>query len=140
MRIPATFLRPGIWWASVSVWFVVLFFLSSQSKVPYTQFTFSDKIAHFGYFTLGSTAFYLALQFQNSPPRKTFIAFLTIAFAAAVGWFDEWHQSYTPGRSGLDVADWIADIAGGIFACFVGAFLFQRFQKRAKDVARPPNP
>jgi VanZ family protein len=34
---------------------------------------------------------------------------LILAFFAAS---DEWHQLYTPGRSGADVRDWIADVLG----------------------------
>jgi VanZ family protein len=36
-----------------------------------------------------------------------------------VGGLDEWHQTFTPGRSGGDVWDWLADMTGG----FIGAFI-----------------
>lgn len=132
MRLPSSLFRPGVWWVAVSVWFVTLFILSSQSKIPSTQFTFGDKIVHFAYFAAGSTAFFLALRLNSPPVSLLFAVVLTIAFAALVGWFDEWHQSHTPGRSGNDLFDWIADLAGGVFACFLGAFLFQQIKKRAK--------
>ena len=32
-------------------------------------------------------------------------------FGCAHATFDEWHQSFVPGRSS-DLADWIADVAG----------------------------
>lgn len=39
-----------------------------------------------------------------------------------VGILDEYHQSFTPGRSGNDPYDWLADVVGGM----VGALVFKR--------------
>jgi VanZ family protein len=50
----------------------------------------------------------------TAPWRK--LALITLLAGAAVGWFDEWHQSFTPGRKGLDVYDWMADVLGSLAA------------------------
>ena len=48
---------------------------------------------------------------------------------------DEFHQLYTPDRSGGDPADWTADCAGGVS----GALVIRWFYVRARD-RRPPAP
>ena len=48
--------------------------------------------------------------------------------ALAVGIFDEWHQSTTPGRDGNSVGDVIADVVGGVIGFFLSLRLF-RFAK-----------
>ena len=50
--------------------------------------------------------------------------------AAVIGAFDEVHQVITPGRSGLDVADWVADVTGGLLA--VAALEMFRRMRRAR--------
>ena len=139
MRLFSVPTRPVFWWGCVAIWFATLYVLSSQSALPSPNISFSDKIAHFCYFALGSTAFYLGLRFYKPKMAAIRAAFATVIFAGLVGWFDEWHQTFVPGRSGNDIGDWIADLAGGIFACFVGGFLFHWIQNRAKDGAETPN-
>ena len=139
MRLISLAQRPALWWAGVIIWFGVLYFLSSQSALPNPKFTYSDKVAHFCYFALGSIAFYLGLRLCRPNLSSVRTAFATVIFAGIVGWFDEWHQSFVPGRSGNDIGDWMADLAGGIFACFTGGFLFHWIKNRAKDEATLSN-
>ena len=44
---------------------------------------------------------------------------------AGLGAFDEWHQQFVPRRS-MDLADWIADAAGGAAGVAVAALLRRR--------------
>jgi VanZ family protein len=46
------------------------------------------------------------------------------------GWLDEWHQCFTPGRHGADLADWVADFLGGI----AGALFFRRIHLRFEQM------
>jgi VanZ family protein len=82
-----------------------------------------DKVEHAIYFAVGGMCLALALALRGktahsalltAPWRK--LALITLLAGAAVGWFDEWHQSFTPGRKGLDVYDWMADVLGSLAA------------------------
>lgn len=75
-----------------------------------------DKAAHFVAFAVGGVLLALAFRFAFTWPKTVIFrrAVLILALYAAS---DEWHQTYTPGRSGGDVRDWIADL----FGCAAGA-------------------
>ena len=45
-----------------------------------------------------------------------------VGIISLLGWLDEYHQSFTPGRSGKDILDWLADLTGAT----AGAFVFKR--------------
>ena len=62
-------------------------------------------------------------------------ALLVVLTGAAVGWFDEWHQTFTPGRSGLDVYDWMADVTGSLLAVPLALGIL-RFLKRRQRANR----
>ncbi len=116
---------PWIWLAALAVWFGVLWWLSSR---PLTlpegpEIPHFDKVAHFGYFFGGGgllAAFLFRLRPEN--PRWGRVIVLTAAILATLGAVDEWHQTFTPGRSGGDAGDWLADAAGGL----CGALVFRR--------------
>ena len=114
--LPTWIFKARLWGTAYLFWFAVLFVLSSFSmnKKTVDLPTYSDKVAHFAYFACGSfaLAFWLWLKFPQQ--RKLVAATLVIVAAAAVGLFDEWHQTFTVGRSGLDLGDWIADVCGGV--------------------------
>ena len=79
-----------------------------------------DKAAHFAVFVVGAALLALALRWWTTwPPLR--IAVVTVVAISAYGATDEWHQLYTPGRSGADVGDWIADTLGAIAAAFFHA-------------------
>jgi VanZ family protein len=85
---------------------------------PHVDIVGFDKVEHCTYFCAGGLAlgqaFWLAGKY-----RPVVIGTLVVLVGAAVGWFDEWHQTFTPGRSGLDVYDWIADGTGSVLAAFL---------------------
>jgi VanZ family protein len=51
--------------------------------------------------------------------------------AAVVGLFDEAHQLMTPGRSGMDAGDWLADVLGGTLALIPVAIVAWRRRQQA---------
>ncbi|MFY8215032.1 MAG: VanZ family protein [Chthoniobacterales bacterium] len=76
-------------------------------------FTSADKVAHFGLFFVG--AFILAAAMRRSFHWSPWIIIICVTvLMSALGAVDEWHQLHTPGRSGGDLGDWIADSLGGI--------------------------
>ena len=108
-------------WALVwALWFIVLFILSSLSHPgPQLEIDGIDKVEHAIWFAAGGTCLALALALHGKTPAEALagtswlkLAGLVLLAGALVGWFDEWHQTFTPGRSGLDRYDWYADISG----------------------------
>ena len=121
------FLSSAIFWrVLVFLWFGVLFWLSSQTHLPSpASFEGVDKLEHAIFFSAGGMCFLLSLRLAGHA-RATAVAILaSVLFCGAIGGFDEWHQTYTPGRSGGDVWDWTADLCGG----FIGALLAMGLEK-----------
>lgn len=86
---------------------------SGQSKVTAPNIVGFDKVAHFAVFGLLGT-----LVARNGfVPRFGWLAVLLVS---AFGASDEWHQSFTPGRS-VEVADWMADTLGAALAVTIYA-------------------
>ena len=123
--------NPKFWLGAFLLWFAVLWTLSSfsgqqQFAPPIDHF---DKLAHFGYF-FGGSGLLSAYLFRLRPERPNWKVILSAAIIviALVGWLDEWHQSFTPGRRGNDPYDWLADVLGAA----AGAFAFKRLHRRLK--------
>ncbi|MDZ4287858.1 MAG: VanZ family protein [Prosthecobacter sp.] len=121
------------WWIGVMAWGGVLFMLSANSA-PHTgpEFPFKDKIAHCLYFSAG--AFCFALGLFSRPGVKVLRAVAWgLLFGALCGALDEWHQTFTPGRSGNDPDDWLADITGGLLGGWIAWHFLRRFSRPAGD-------
>ena len=110
------------------IWWGVLFYLSSESDpAPYIPpIRFFDKVQHFGYFFGGGgllSAFLYCLAPEKPHWRRMLL--ITVLVIAVVGTADEFHQSFTPGRSGNDPFDLTADVLGGL----CGSLVFRRLHK-----------
>ena len=106
------------WRLVVIVWSAVLYMLSAQPGIALPGgFPGIDKVEHATYFTLGGMCFLLGVRLAGLAQGKTAAIVLAVLFCSLVGVLDEWHQTFTPGRSGNDVWDWLADTLGG----FLGA-------------------
>ena len=108
--------HPAWWWLALATWGGLLFFLSSQSlpQGPAPQVDHLDKVAHFLYFSGGGfvlTGLLLRHGWSRGTRRLVWVSVLAMA---VLGGLDEWHQTFTPGRSGNDPGDWLADVAGGL--------------------------
>jgi VanZ family protein len=109
------------------VWGITLWCLSASNPVPKNgpDIPHLDKVAHFLYFSAGG-ALLATCGLVLWPVLKRYrgLFFCAVVLIGAVlGRLDEYHQTFTPGRSGNDMGDWAADIlgcgAGGIFVIFV---------------------
>ena len=125
--------RPRLWFTLVAVWFAILFWLSSQAHLhpPGPEFEGRDKILHVGYFALGGILFFAGIRLRKPALGLLAAAFITIAFCSAVGAFDEWHQTFTPNRSGNDPSDWLADTLGGLLGAIGGHWLLRLLPRSA---------
>lgn len=100
-------------WLWPGVLAVAIVVASGQSKVTAPHIVGFDKVTHFFVFGLLAT-----LVARNGfVPRLGWLAVLAVS---AFGATDEWHQSFTPGRS-VEVADWVADTLGATVAVAVYA-------------------
>ena len=117
------------------VWFALLFASSSLSGKPqgWQPFANADKLAHACYFAAGTAAFCQAWQL-GARQRASLgrLILWALMFAGAVGAFDEWHQTFTPHRSGNDLGDWLADLFGGVAGAIASWLMFPAFEERRR--------
>ncbi|QTN31068.1 VanZ family protein [Akkermansiaceae bacterium] len=109
---------PRLWLTGFITWAAALFVLSSFSKTMPEggpEIPHIDKILHFGYFMGGAFTFatWVILRKGLQAPLRQRILLPLLLFAV-IGALDEWHQTFTPGRSGNDPFDWLADILGSL--------------------------
>jgi VanZ family protein len=120
--------HPAPWFSALAFWIGLLWLLSSipgANRGP--EIDHIDKVAHFGYFFGGGLLFagcLLSLS-RKAPDWRKIIGFTVLAMAI-IGFLDEWHQTFTPGRSGADPWDWLADLLGGT----AGAFFLKSLHRR----------
>jgi VanZ family protein len=90
--------------------------LSSRSRLPdaLSPFSWSDKLAHGGWFFLLALLAWRAARDGEGWPRRRRIVGLLVG-AVLWGVSDEWHQSFVPGRA-VEAADLLADVAGAALA------------------------
>ena len=114
---------PRLWLAGFITWAVALFLLSSLSKpMPEggPEIPHLDKVVHFGYFMGGAFIFatWMLLRKGSGAPLRLRVI-LPFAVFALIGMLDEFHQSFTPERTGNDPFDWLADVLGAATGIFL---------------------
>jgi len=125
---------PILLWIAVACWAVGILLLSSLTprEMPGLAFVFSDKINHFLAFAVGG--WLTASAMQATRPSTAFStrilwAVAALFFVAAFGAFDELFQLLTPGRSGADTFDWIADLIGAAAGSFLSLLTHERLER-----------
>ena len=118
-------------WAVLLVWAAAILWLSSltRQELPDTAFLFSDKFNHFVAFAVGGWLAASALRISRRQGRATRQILLAILLIAAFGAFDEMLQTYTPGRQGGDLYDWIADFLGAITGALLTLVTHARLER-----------
>jgi|TARA_B110000037_G_scaffold158186_1_gene178442 VanZ family protein len=118
---------PRFWLVSLILWAVTLYTLSSFSKTMPEggpEIPHIDKVLHFGYFFGGGIIFATwILIWKGTSSKFVFRIAIPLAILACIGALDEYHQTFTPGRSGNDPFDWLADVLGSA----AGLFIANRF-------------
>ncbi|GEP41397.1 hypothetical protein BGE01nite_06880 [Brevifollis gellanilyticus] len=120
--------KAPLWWFAVVVWAVVLWNLSANPMLPSgPSFPMKDKVLHCTYFGMGAACFLLALFGGGAAqPKKSHLWLGGFFFTGIIGALDEFHQTFTPGRSGNDPWDWLADVTGGLIAAWIVGRILQR--------------
>ena len=108
-------------WLSLLGWAAGILWLSSLTprELPEAAFLLWDKINHVLAYVLGGWLAARALRVSRPRIATATNIMVAVLIIAAFGAVDEWVQEFTPGRSGGDVDDWIADVLGAV----VGASL-----------------
>jgi VanZ family protein len=103
-------------WLGLIVWAAGIMWVSSMTRqeLPEAAFLLSDKFNHFVAFAAGGWLAASALRFTSPRSAITNCLLLAIVLIAAFGALDETLQTFTPGRIGGDLYDWIADFLGAI--------------------------
>lgn len=120
-------------WIGVGVWAGTITVLSSMRPDQLERLTtliFWDKAEHFLAFAAGAGNLALGLRWSRTWPAAR-IALVTIVAISCFAAVDEIHQLFTPGRSGADVFDWIADTLGAALGAWAILMIYAR-------PARPP--
>jgi len=114
------------------VWACAIIVLSSISGDRIEEinvFHLWDKAAHFAAFAAGGVLLALALRWNTRWPWRQIVLFSIVA-VSVFGATDEWHQLYTPKRSGADVLDWLADTLGAIAGAAVTSRIHAQYQRK----------
>lgn len=136
MKPPRFFILPLFWRVLVVVWVAALWWLSSRGKLPSpVKFEGIDKIEHTLYFAVGGLFFLLGLRLAGRARQTIPAIMLTVLFCSTVGFLDEWHQTFTPGRSGGDVWDWSADTLGGLIGALCALAVYRSFTSAGTTTA-----
>src|SRR6266478_2496435 len=120
-------------WVGFAGWVATIFYLSSLSGPSVEElnvFHLWDKLAHFIAYAAGGVLLAGGLRAGTRlSPAKIFG--YTLLALSLFGASDEWHQLYTPGRSGADVHDWLADTLGSAAGATLALVLWRVWFNRA---------
>jgi VanZ family protein len=112
VRVPR-YLLASILWCALLAWAATILWLSSLSpqQLPSAAFIASDKFNHFAAFMVGGwlAASALRVSWPGGTATRIIAAIILLGLFGAT---DEASQLFTPGRSGGDIYDWIADFLG----------------------------
>ena len=117
-------LRPWLWPALLAS---AIFYASSSSHVAGPDYPGIDKVEHFLIYGLLGT---LLARVPAVARSKVIGVWLGAILATAFGITDEFHQSFTPGRS-VELADWLSDTAGATLG--VGVYVFWSAYRRVLE-------
>ena len=108
-------------------WCMFIFIASSipMAKLPSLE-NYSDKFVHAGVFFILAWLMHVALFHQSFRMLSRYSLMITVLFVMMFGVLDEFHQSFTPGRS-VDPFDVVADTFGAVMYAAVNLrFKFYR--------------
>jgi VanZ family protein len=97
------------------IWLAILYHVSNSVPGETLEMVLpqQDKILHFVFFLGGGTV--LAASLHLLAKLQGIRLLLAVALVMGVfGALDEYNQQFIPGRSGLSLADWIADMIGAL--------------------------
>lgn len=128
-------------WAALLVWACTILWLSSLSpqELPDSAFMFWDKVNHVAAFAIGGWLAASALRVSRPHMKVASAVLIAIGGIAAFGVLDETVQTFTPGRTGGNVDDWVADALGATTGALLTLPTLPRLlRRRAPEHPRHP--
>ena len=103
-----------LFWFALLCWAGGILWLSSLTpqELPDAAFIAWDKINHFLAYAVGGWLAAGAVRLSRPLAPVAGRIVLAVVLVAAFGIVDETLQALTPGRTGGDIGDWIADVLG----------------------------
>jgi VanZ family protein len=130
--LPTILDTPPARWLALLAWMGLIFYLSSQSKLPSPDDAWLDflfkKSAHFTAFGILAALFWRAL--PGGPLLSVWVWLLTVAYACS----DEYHQSFVANRH-PSARDVLIDACGAATALLL--IWYARRRARASAEAQP---
>lgn len=119
-------------WAALGCWAVAILGLSALTpgELPEAAFLFWDKVNHFAAYAVGGWLAAAALRASRPSVGAAVRIVLAVGLIAVFGAADEAFQTLTPGRSGADLDDWIADVLGATAGALLTAVTLDSFRQR----------
>lgn len=133
-RVPRA-LFAALMWFLLGCWAGTVLWLSSltPAELPPSAFVAWDKVNHFLAFAVGGWLAATALQSGREKGSRRGRILSAILIVAVFGALDETRQLFTPGRSGADVYDWIADFLGASAGAMISLLTHGFFARRLKS-------
>jgi len=128
--------RPAVPTALFGIWLAILYHVSNSvpTEMPQMLVPQQDKILHFVFFLGGAVV--LAASLRRVAKLEGIRLLLTVAVVMGLlGALDEYNQQFIPGRSGLSLEDWIADMSGAIAGVALLRLLASKLQTRESSKA-----
>ena len=125
-------------WFALVCWAGIILWLSSLTpqELPDAAFMFWDKANHFAAFVFGGWLAAAALRVSRPGAPLKNLLLLAVLLVAAFGALDEAVQTLTPGRTGGDLDDWLADLFGATAGALLTVPTLPRLLRR-QESARP---
>jgi VanZ family protein len=131
---PSQKLFRSVCWLGIVIWLSTVFYLSSRptealiEDLPFIMQMW-DKGLHFIAFFCGTLPLVPALRLTYGWPWPK-VMIVAVASVSLYGALDEVHQYWTPSRTGLSVADWVADTLGAVAGAPVAAFVHAIIERK----------
>ena len=123
--------RPAMPTILFGFWLAILYHVSNSvpTEMPKMVVPQQDKILHFVFFLGGAMA--LAASLRLLAKLQGIPLLLAVALVMGLlGALDEYNQQFIPGRSGLSLEDWLADITGALTGVLLLRFLVAKLQTK----------
>ena len=121
--------RPAVPTILFGIWLAILYHVSNSvpTEMPQMVVPQQDKILHFVFFLGGGVV--LAASLRLLAKLQGIRLLLAVALVMGLlGALDEYNQQFIPGRSGLSLEDWLADITGALTGVLLLRFLVAKLQ------------
>ena len=128
--------RPAVPTTLFGIWLAILYHVSNSvpTEMPQMLVPQQDKILHFVFFLGGGVV--LAASLRLIAKLEGIRLLLAVAVVMGLlGALDEYNQQFIPGRSGLSLEDWIADMSGAIAGVALLRLLASKLQTRESSKA-----